>query len=199
MLRTPSMACRAGRRRLQRPGRCAAQREPTVPYSMGQIQRKHRAGSAIEFPHTPFSTQRRGSVHFLASARTTQEIARQKNSGFQHPERSARIYTGGYELAWDPAILSTLRIKTRDRIAFGNEFLLGFDLWPIWNTVRCPTLVLRGSRSTVLSATTAKRMRKSGPRAKVIDIEGVGHAPWLMSEDQIRIVRDFLLSSDDST
>jgi hypothetical protein len=34
---------------------------------------------------------------------------------------------GGYELAWDPAILSGLRIKTRDRIAFGSEFLLGFS------------------------------------------------------------------------
>jgi hypothetical protein len=40
-------------------------------------------------------------------------------------------------------------------------------------------------------------MRKSGPRAKIIDIEGVGHAPWLMSEDQIGIIRDFLLSPDD--
>ena len=97
---------------------------------------------------------------------------------------------GGYELAWDPAILNALRINTRDRMAFGSEFLLGFDLWPIWNAVRCPTLVLRGSKSAVLSAATAKRMRKSGPRAQVIDIEGVGHAPWLMSEDQIRIVRD---------
>jgi pimeloyl-ACP methyl ester carboxylesterase len=104
---------------------------------------------------------------------------------------------GGYELAWDPAILNALRIKTPDRIAFGNEFLLGFDLWPIWYAVRCPTLVLRGSKSAVLSAATAKRMRKSGPRAKVIDIDGVGHAPWLMSEDQIKIVRDFLLSPDD--
>jgi len=44
----------------------------------------------------------------------------------------------------------------------------------------------------------SKRMRKSGPRAQVIDIEGVGHAPWLMSEDQITIVRDFLLSQDDN-
>ena len=106
---------------------------------------------------------------------------------------------GGYELAWDPAILDALRIKTPDRIAFGNEFLLGFDLWPIWYAVRCPTLVLRGSKSAVLSAATAKRMRKSGPRAQVIDIEGVGHAPWLMCEDQIKIVRDFLLSPDDPT
>jgi pimeloyl-ACP methyl ester carboxylesterase len=112
----------------------------------------------------------------------------------QHSVRPSE--DGGYELAWDPAIVSALRIKTRDRIAFGNEFLLGFDLWPIWNAVRCPTLVLRGSRSTVLSGATVKRMRRSGPRAKVIDIEGVGHAPWLMSEGQIRIVRDFLLSSE---
>ena len=104
---------------------------------------------------------------------------------------------GGYELAWDPAILNALRIKTPDRIAFGNEFLLGFDLWPIWYAVRCPTLVLRGSKSAVLSTATAKQMRKSGPRAKVIDIEGVGHAPWLMSEDQIKIVQDFLLSPGD--
>lgn len=79
-------------------------------------------------------------------------------------------------------------------MAFGNEFLLGFDLWPIWNAVRCPTLVLRGTKSAVLSAATAKRMRKSGPRAQVVDIEGVGHAPWLMCEEQIRIIRDFLLS-----
>jgi len=70
---------------------------------------------------------------------------------------------GGYELALDLAILSALRIKTRDRIAFGNEFLLGFDLWPIWNAVRCPTLVLRGSKSAVLSVATAKRMRKVWP------------------------------------
>jgi hypothetical protein len=40
-------------------------------------------------------------------------------------------------------------------------------------------------------------MRKSGPRAKVIGIEGVGDAPWLMSEDQIKIVQDFLLSPGD--
>jgi len=48
----------------------------------------------------------------------------------------------------------------------------------------------------VLSAATAKRMRKSGPRAQVVDIQGVGHAPWLMHKDQITIVRDFLLSTD---
>jgi pimeloyl-ACP methyl ester carboxylesterase len=97
----------------------------------------------------------------------------------------------GYELAWDPAIANAARISARrDGIEFGNDLLLGVDLWPIWNAVRCPTLVLRGSHSAVLSSTTAKRMHKSGP---IVDIPGVGHAPWLMSEDQIAIIRDFLL------
>ena len=103
----------------------------------------------------------------------------------------------GYELAWDPALANPARISARqDGIEFGNDLLLGVDLWPIWNAVRCPTLVLRGSHSAVLSSTTAKRMHKSGPRAEIVDIPGVGHAPWLMSEDQIAIIRDFLLKPD---
>jgi hypothetical protein len=35
-------------------------------------------------------------------------------------------------------------------------------------------------------------MQSRGPHAEVAEIPGVGHAPWLMSEDQIRIVRGFL-------
>jgi hypothetical protein len=30
---------------------------------------------------------------------------------------------GGYELAWDPAILNALRVNTRDRIAFGSVII----------------------------------------------------------------------------
>lgn len=37
-------------------------------------------------------------------------------------------------------------------------------------------------------------MKLRGPKAKVVEIEGVGHAPTLMHGEQIRIVRDFLLS-----
>jgi pimeloyl-ACP methyl ester carboxylesterase len=56
--------------------------------------------------------------------------------------------------------------------------------------------VLRGERSAVLSAATAERMRTSGPCARVVELPGIGHAPWLMSEDQIALVRDFLLAPD---
>jgi len=37
-------------------------------------------------------------------------------------------------------------------------------------------------------------MAKRGAKAQIVEIPGVGHAPTLMHEDQIKLVRDFLLS-----
>jgi pimeloyl-ACP methyl ester carboxylesterase len=70
------------------------------------------------------------------------------------------VEEGGYELAWDSAIARTLVVGDRRGIEFGSDFSYGVDLWPVWNAVRCPTLVLRGGKSAVLSATTARRMRR---------------------------------------
>jgi pimeloyl-ACP methyl ester carboxylesterase len=66
-------------------------------------------------------------------------------------------------------------------------------LWPIYDAVRCPTLVLRGAQSDLLSRDTAAAMAQRGPQARIIEIPGVGHAPTLLNPDQIGIVRDFLL------
>ncbi|HEY7673682.1 MAG TPA: alpha/beta hydrolase, partial [Burkholderiales bacterium] len=52
---------------------------------------------------------------------------------------------------------------------------------------------LRGEQSDLLTRETAKRMTERGPRAKLVEIPGVGHAPTLIHADQIAIVRDFLL------
>src|SRR6185503_5200073 len=67
------------------------------------------------------------------------------------------------------------------------------DLWRLYDAVRCPTLVLRGERSDLLTRETAAEMARRGPRAKVVEIAGVGHAPTLLHADQIALVRDFLL------
>jgi len=67
------------------------------------------------------------------------------------------------------------------------------ELWDLWDAIRCPTLVLRGAQSDLLTRETCDRMAGRGPKAKVVEIPGVGHAPTLMHEDQIRTVRDFLL------
>ena len=67
------------------------------------------------------------------------------------------------------------------------------ELWSLYDAVRCPTLVLRGEHSDLLARATSAEMAGRGPKAKVVEIRGVGHAPTLLHADQIAVVRDFLL------
>ncbi|MEO8536016.1 MAG: alpha/beta hydrolase [Betaproteobacteria bacterium] len=67
-------------------------------------------------------------------------------------------------------------------------------LWPLWDAIACPTLVLRGAQSDLLSADTAREMSARGPRPRVVAFDGVGHAPMLFAQDQVRVVVDFLRS-----
>lgn len=90
---------------------------------------------------------------------------------------------GTVGLAYDPRIGD----------AFRNGPLDDVDLWPQWDRVACPSLVLRGKDSDLLRAPDAHAMTERGPRAKLVEFAGIGHAPALMAEDQIAIVRDFLL------
>ena len=76
------------------------------------------------------------------------------------------------------------------------QYFSDMDLWNLYDAVRCPTLVLRGAESDLLSRDTAAQMARRGPKAKVVEIAGVGHAPTLLNPDQIGIVRDFLLQAE---
>jgi pimeloyl-ACP methyl ester carboxylesterase len=66
------------------------------------------------------------------------------------------------------------------------------DLWPVWEAIRCPTLLLRGAESDLLSEETARRMSASGPRPRLVAFPGVGHAPMLLTRDQVETVVGFL-------
>ncbi|MFM2045210.1 MAG: hypothetical protein RLY86_3786 [Pseudomonadota bacterium] len=66
------------------------------------------------------------------------------------------------------------------------------DLWPLWGRITAPTLVIRGGLSDLLSAETAERMTREGPKAELATFPGVGHAPALMDADQVDLVRTFL-------
>jgi pimeloyl-ACP methyl ester carboxylesterase len=67
------------------------------------------------------------------------------------------------------------------------------EIWPIYDAIRCPTLVIRGANSDLLSRKTVQQMAERGPKAKGVEIPDVGHAPTLLHADQIAIIRDFLL------
>ena len=72
------------------------------------------------------------------------------------------------------------------------------ELWHLYDAIRCPTLALRGAQSDLLSRETANAMTNRGPKAKLVELPGVGHAPTLLNPDQIAIVRDFLHAGDAS-
>ena len=43
--------------------------------------------------------------------------------------------------------------------------------------------------------TTAQAMAQRGPRARVVEFAGIGHAPTLIANDQVQLVREFLLAA----
>jgi pimeloyl-ACP methyl ester carboxylesterase len=97
----------------------------------------------------------------------------------------SRTASGGWRLNYDPGIALNFTTLLQSDIA----------LWEIWDRITCPVLVLRGEHSDLLSRATAEEMTRRGPRARVIEFAGVGHAPALMAEDQVEAVRGFLLAS----
>jgi len=66
-------------------------------------------------------------------------------------------------------------------------------LWAAYDAIVCPTLLVRGANSDLLSHATALEMTGRGPHAQLVEIAGVGHAPTFMHDDQIAIARNFLL------
>jgi pimeloyl-ACP methyl ester carboxylesterase len=88
---------------------------------------------------------------------------------------------GRWGMSYDPAIGLALQGALND-----------VDLWAQWDAIRCPTLVIRGAQSDILRADTAAEMTRRGPKAKLVEVPGVGHAPMLMTSEQASIVRDFL-------
>ena len=66
------------------------------------------------------------------------------------------------------------------------------ELWYLYDAIRCPTMVIRGAQSDLLSSQTVQAMTRRGPKAKLVELAGIGHAPTLLNPDQIGIVRDFL-------
>jgi pimeloyl-ACP methyl ester carboxylesterase len=65
-------------------------------------------------------------------------------------------------------------------------------LWAAWDAITCPTLLVRGEQSDLLSRATAQQMTTRGPRARLVEIPGVGHAPTFVHADQIALARTFL-------
>ncbi len=100
---------------------------------------------------------------------------------------------GSLALHYDPAIAQPFKAMER-AAATANEALL----WQLYDQIQARTLLLRGAQSDLLSPATARAMGERGPRAKIIEFAGVGHAPTLVAPDQVVAVQSFLLDTDDA-
>ena len=66
-------------------------------------------------------------------------------------------------------------------------------LWAAYDAIRCPTMLIRGADSDLLTRATAQAMTLRGPRPELNELPGVGHAPTLVHPEQIALVRNWLL------
>ena len=91
---------------------------------------------------------------------------------------------GGFRMHYDPKIAEPYNAQR----PFKDT-----DLWAVWDAITAPTLLLRGAESDLLTREVALEMARRGPRATLVEFEGVGHAPTLLSANQIAPIREFLL------
>lgn len=95
---------------------------------------------------------------------------------------------GGFTLHYDPAIAVPFRALDEAAAQAGEA-----ALWQLYDQIRARTLLLRGAQSDLLARTTAQAMTQRGPRAQLVEFEGVGHAPTLVANPQVEAVASFLL------
>lgn len=136
-----------------------------------------------------------GMAPLFPDIATAEKYVRAVNATFgPHSDAEWRFLTevvvrsnadGTLRLHYDPKLAEPFRANMPEK---------DLELWDLWDAIGCPTLVLRGAQSDLLTRATCDQMAGRGPKARVVEIAGVGHAPTLMHEDQIRIVREFLLS-----
>lgn len=91
---------------------------------------------------------------------------------------------GGFAWKYDRAIREAIRDgRWRDSI----------DLWPLWSAIICPTVIVRGVESDVLSPAIVERMLAALPHARLVEVEGAGHTvPGDRPDVFLATLREFL-------
>jgi pimeloyl-ACP methyl ester carboxylesterase len=90
---------------------------------------------------------------------------------------------GGFYLHYDPAVVDGMRKP---------EAIPDVNLWMFYSRITCPTLVLHGEQSDLLTPDIMADMATLGPRPKFVTFSGCGHAPALIEPEQIGAVAGFL-------
>lgn len=98
---------------------------------------------------------------------------------------------GSLTLHYDPALALPFQGITLEAVQQGEAML-----WQLYDNIQAETLLLRGAQSDLLSIETAQAMTERGPRARLLQFQGVGHAPTLVVAPQVQAVASFLLDGN---
>lgn len=174
-----------GRVAINYAGRYPAQVERLVVVDIGpEIAPAGRArvGTLMATAPERFASIEDVITHMRANApRYTDAMLRHRA---QHAVRP--LPGGGFTWKYDRAL--------RDAIRQGR-LRVPADLWPQWRAIACPTLLVRGAESDVLSDETAKRMIDALPGARLVVVPDAGHTvPGDQPAAFQALLREFLMS-----
>ena len=96
--------------------------------------------------------------------------------------------SGRLTLHYDPALAEPFKTMTAEAAAQGEALL-----WQAYDQITAQTLLVRGAESDLLSSVTAQAMTQRGPKARLVEFAGVGHAPTFVTDDQVQTLLSFLL------
>jgi len=141
---------------------------------------RSRIGGAMAATPERFATPRDAFAWVRSgNARSTERSLRQRIDHGLRPTTD-----GGFTWKYDRAI--------RDAIRAGR-WSDPIDLWAAWSAIRCPTLLIRGVESDVLSAETATRMLETCSAARLVEVVDAGHTvPGDQPERFLALVTEFL-------
>ncbi|RZL67516.1 MAG: alpha/beta hydrolase [Variovorax sp.] len=135
--------------------------------------------SATFGPHTP--------AQWLALSKHMVVPASQRSTDGARKVAAGDDGDGSLLLHYDPAIALPFRAITAENAAQGEAVM-----WSLYDGIGAQTLVTRGAQSDLLSRATALAMTQRGPRARLVEFDGVGHAPTFVAPDQSAAVVSFL-------
>lgn len=104
-----------------------------------------------------------------------------------------REVDGRWRFHYDPDISIAFKQTTPEMVTVGEH-----ALWAAYDAIDCPTLLVRGADSDLLSAETAQEMTRRGPKARLLEFPDVGHAPSFLHAAQIDLVQAFLLEDEEA-
>jgi pimeloyl-ACP methyl ester carboxylesterase len=92
----------------------------------------------------------------------------------------------GLHLHYDPAIAANVRLGSNDDI----------NLMPLWQTIDCPQMLIHGTASDLLTQDTVDIMLAKKPDMELLQLEGLGHAPPLMTSLEVQTITEYLTRGD---